>query len=559
MAQNNNQIAIKLDGVGHILKDNKLRVPAYQRSYSWLEDNVNDLLFDIRSAFTSLDEEYFLGSCVLTGTDGDYLDVVDGQQRLTTVVILIAAIRDFFKERGDDKSAQAIERDFIATLARRGGDLEPRLRLNEIDNQIFQECIVEGRTNLSFTPNKSSHQRILEAKKLAQNFVAELANNSRKTDEYLHNWIDYLETNVKVIVVQTPDDSNAFVIFEALNDRGLDLAISDLIKNYIFQKSGDKIEEAKHKWMLTCGVLEGVSDEPLLVSYLRNFCSARYGIVREKELFGFIKKKVSTKKLAMEFASDLYESSKRYAALINVDHELWTSFQPDVKESAHTLNVLGMTQIRPLFLAVLEKLAKKEVEKLAPKLVSMAVRFQVVGGSGAGALERLYSDAAKKISECKLTTAQEIVRSITNVPTDIEFHQAFLQFSVSRTNLARFYLRSLETISSGDVGSQQQPSTNTNRVNLEHVLPQNPSGSWGSTFSLDQAKTYYKRLGNLALLSTKLNGEVGNVKFADKKPAYLSSPFVLTREIGEAVDWNVTQIELRQKRLADLAVHLWKL
>lgn len=559
MAQVNNQIAIKLDGIGHVLKDNKLRVPAYQRSYSWLEDNVNDLLFDIRAAFTNADKEYFLGSCVLTGTEGDCLDVVDGQQRLTTVVILIAAIRDHFKEQGDTNSAQAIERDFIATLARRGGDLESRLRLNEIDNQLFQESIVEGKELLSFVPNKSSHERLLQAKRVVQRFVAELANQSRNTEAYLHDWIDYLELNVKLIVVQAPDDSNAFVIFEALNDRGLDLAISDLIKNYIFQKSGDKIEETKQRWLLTNGILEGVSDDPLLAGYLRHFCSARYGIVREKELFGIIKKKVGTKKLAIEFANDLYASAKRYAALINTDHDFWTVYQPDVKEAAQTLNTLGMTQIRPLFLVALEKLSKSEIEKLAPKLVSIAVRFQVVGGSGAGTLERLYSEAARKISDGKLTAANDIVNSMTNVPTDIQFRQAFLQFSISRTNLARFYLRALETHANTELDGQQQATTNPGRVNLEHVLPQNPADLWGSTFSSDQAKTYYKRLGNLALLSARLNVEIGNDKFSEKKHAYLSSPFVLTKEIAIADKWDVAQIEKRQERLADLAVSLWSL
>ena len=81
--------------------------------------------------------------------------------------------------------------------------------------------------------------------------------------------MDYLETNLKVILVTAPDDSNAFVIFETLNDRGLELAISDLLKNYLFHKSGEKIEETKNRWLSMVVVLESASDDPLIVTYLR--------------------------------------------------------------------------------------------------------------------------------------------------------------------------------------------------------------------------------------------------------------------------------------------------
>jgi hypothetical protein len=559
---NAGNLSIALDGIGHVLKDNKLRVPVYQRSYSWHSDNVDELLNDLKDAFNNAEKEYFLGSCVLTGSQGDFLDVVDGQQRLSTVLIAIAAVRDYLRLNGDSSGADAIQQEFVAKLSRRSGEQEAKLQLNEIDNQFFYEHVIESKpiAACSTSPNKTSHQRIREAKLIADRFVFDLANNAgRNPVETLHNWLDFIEFRAKIIVVRAIDDSDAFVIFEALNDRGLDLAISDLIKNYLFQKAGDKLDEVRSRWLLMNGALEGVSDDSLLVPFLRQLCSSRYGLVREKELFSIIKKKINTKKGAIEFVSGLNKAAKQYAALVNTDHEYWTGYKPETKEAAATLNLLGVTQIRTVFLAAMENFDSKEIDKLAPKLVSVAVRFQVVGGSGAGTLERIYADVARKISDKKAVTAQDVIRSVTNVPTDIAFEQAFNNFSISRTSLARYYLRQLEIYASRDNLGQLEPSTNTNRVNLEHVLPQSPSAAWGQVVSIEQAKTYYKRIGNLALLSSKLNSEIGNESFNSKKGVLAASSFVLTKRISENDSWGIPQIEARQADLSRLAVKCWTL
>jgi hypothetical protein len=124
---------------------------------------------------------------------------------------------------------------------------------------------------------------------------------SKDEEEELHAWLDYLESNLKVIVVAAPDDSNAFVIFETLNDRGLDLAISDLLKNYLFLKSGDKIEETKNRWLSMVAILEGATDDPLIVTFLRQVAMSKYGLIREKELFQVVKRKVTSKKTHWNF------------------------------------------------------------------------------------------------------------------------------------------------------------------------------------------------------------------------------------------------------------------
>jgi len=558
MTQTENRLSIALEGIGHLLKDNRLQVPAYQRSYSWYAENARELFDDIEAALIGLEKEYFLGSIVVSGGLDDVLDVVDGQQRLATVAILISCIRDFFRpKKRDPQAAQAIEQDFIATLSRRGGVKEPRLKLNEVDNPLYEECIVEGKSKPGFSVNKSSHARLLEVKGEAAQFIEEYVNRHRTTAK-LHDLLDYIERHTKVIVVHTPDDANAFVIFEALNDRGLELAISDLIKNYLFHKAAEKIDEVKSRWLQMSSTLEAVSDDPLLVPYLRHFCSARYGTVREKDLFSVIKKRVSFRKLAIEFSIQLLDSSKKYAALLNSEHEIWAPYKDESRDCIRNLNTLGMVQVRPLLLSALEKFSQKEIEKLLPKIVAAAVRFQVVGGNGAGTLERIYCGCAKQISQGSITTASEVVAELSTVPSDTEFEREFLVFSISRSGLARFYLTCLELNATQASGNQQVPNPSTNKVNLEHILPLTYSKAWNSSFTIDQARAYSRRLGNLALLSARLNSTVGNGPFAGKISAFQQSPFATTQSIGLCSEWTPNQIDARQQVMAKLALKIWK-
>lgn len=361
---------------------------------------------------------------------------------------------------------------------------------------------------------------------------------------------------MKIIVVVAPDDSNAFIIFETLNDRGLELAISDLLKNYLFHRSGEKIEETKNRWLTMVSILESASDDPLVVTYLRHFSMAKYGLIREKELFSVIKKKITSKKHALHYSNELSEGARTYSALINTDHEFWSNYDPKVSESVSVLNLLGMTQIRPLLMAILDKFDKKNVKIAFNKLVSVAVRFQIVGGVGGGSLERLYADTAKAITEEKITTPTDVISAFKNLPSDSAFKAGFSIATISKQKIARFYLRALEDNLSG-ANSEKVPSVDTDRVNLEHVLPANSTPEWEATFKVDEFRAYHNRLGNLALMPSKINSTIGNGSFATKCKAYKESSFHLTKSIAEESVWNKQSIENRQLKMAETAIKIW--
>lgn len=513
------QLNISLEGIGGVLKSRRFKVPAYQRSYAWEIDHVEALLEDIREAISNKEREYFLGSIVVTSGDGGRHEVVDGQQRLTTISLIIAAIKEIFQKDGDHDVVVSIKSDFLASTDRRTKEREPKLILNEVDNEMYQDLIDGFDSVDSKKARRQSHKRLIEAAKHCFDYLNKICIESKDSEEELHSWLDYIESGLKIIVVTAPDDSNAFVIFETLNDRGLELAISDLVKNYLFHKSGEKLEETKNRWLSMVSILESASDDPLIVTYIRHFSMAKYGLIREKELFSLLKTKITSKKIVLKFSTELADTVRIYSALINTDHEYWSEFSNDVKYSVATLNLLGMTQIRPLLLAVLSKFDSKRVSTTFKNLVSAAIRYQMVGGIGGGTLERVYSETAKAVSEEKIKDPTEVIKAFTNVPSDTAFRSAFSIASVSKQKIARFYLRELEIAVAGH-NSETIPNYDTDRVNLEHILPSTPDASWEKYFNDEEIHTYQNRLGNLAIMASKINSVIGNNSFDDKVAAY---------------------------------------
>lgn len=551
------EIRIQLEGVGAVLKARRFGVPAYQRSYAWEKEHIEALLNDVSEAIKNKEKEYFLGSLVVTGPVAHRYEVVDGQQRLTTVSLVIAAIKDIFSRDNDAEVVMSVRNDYLSSTDRKTKEKEPKLVLNEVDNELFQE-LIESIPKVETTRfTRQSHKRLLDAAKIIFSYFEELCEKSNDAESDLHAWLDYLESNLKVILVIAPDDSNAFIIFETLNDRGLELAISDLLKNYLFHRSGDKIEETKNRWLAMVAVLESASDDPLVVPFLRHFAMSRYGLIREKELFGVIRKKITTKKGALQFSTDLRDNAKTYSALINTEHDFWSTYDWKVRDCAGTLNLLGMVQIRPLLLAILAHFDPKQVKLAFEKLEAVAVRFLIVGGTGGGTLERIYSETAKSVSEGKLSTASDVVRAFSAIPTDSTFQQAFALTSVSKQSLARYYLRKLEGSDDKFLMDELVPNKDTGRVNLEHILPQSLGVEWSKNWNSDDARAYQRRLGNLAIMSAKTNSSMGNDAFDAKKAAYRQSAFHFTNSVAEFYQWDKEAIEQRQLAMAKLAVKIW--
>ena len=220
------------------------------------------------------------------------------------------------------------------------------------------------------------------------------------------------------------------------------------------------------------GALDAVGGEELAVMFIRHLWSSKNGVTREKELYDKIKGSITSPREAIDFASDLAEGARLYAAILNPEHELWDKYGQTAAEHVKTLNLLGLIQMRPLLLGILDTFNVREVQKTLQLLVSWSVRLLIQGGLGTGPLELFYSQRSVDVRNGAIRTARDLVRAAQGtIPTDNQFRATFATKSVSQTHLARYYLRVLEKQVRGDAEPSLIPNSNADVVNLEHILP----------------------------------------------------------------------------------------
>lgn len=223
---------------GDLLQDGKVyTVPPFQRSYSWEKEQIENFWTDLNSVYENGKNEYFVGSMIFTPDEGNKIKIkiLDGQQRFSTVLLFLSALRDALKKINIELGKERIEQINKVIYKTNFVTLEknPKLELNNLDSYFFEQIVVhENIDDTELKPKYNSHKLIKSAYSY---FKEEIANKINLGGEkFVSGIIDALTNKFLVIKIEVDTDVNAQIIFETLNDRGLALSEADLIKNYIF-------------------------------------------------------------------------------------------------------------------------------------------------------------------------------------------------------------------------------------------------------------------------------------------------------------------------------------
>lgn len=555
-------------GIAELLATKKHSVPTYQRPYSWIDDQttlryqVVDFWNDLAKAKSSADE-YFLGTVVESrqgASAPDRLSIVDGQQRLATTAILLAAIRDTYLAGGDKERAETIQGQYLAKKDLMTNTVVSQLQLNGEDDPFFYDYIITG--TLKTPATRESHRAIKAAYEKLRGYIGEVKTDAGpKWAESLAEWAEFLAANARIIRVTVETEAEAFVIFETLNDRGADLTISDLLKILLFSKAGARIDTVRDSWVRTMGGLNVAAEGGQIFNdFLRTYWSSKHGPTRERELHARIRDTVSTEQDAVDLVLELETASSVYHALLNPSSLFWKGYPVDVRKNLGLLADLNLVQNRPMLLAAASRLPKNRFGELLRKLVSWSVRGLIVGGIGGGTAEGAYCGAATKIWDKALKTVADIKGDLGAILfSDREFESSFTTARISNGKIARYLLYALERANSSVAQPELVPNEDVSEVTLEHVLPQNPTAADWPQFSEEEVRAYRYRVGNQALLKGADNSKLGNTSFAVKAPVLKASQLALTKSVGSEAQWTAAEIEKRQAALAKLAVKAWKL
>lgn len=565
MADADRQIGFEQLGIGSVLRSYWLQVPLHQREYSWTDKEVKALFHDINKAILDEAPVYFLGSIVTIPKEGATLEVVDGQQRLATTAILLAAIRDYLRTREQDRLiVDDIENGFLTSVDRSARDRVSKLRLNATDGHFFERRILAA--DQGTTTQARSHRLIDDAATLATEHVADIVrpHDPKNHGDALNRWITYLEQRAQVVLLKVPSEVNAYKMFETLNDRGLRTSQSDLVKNYLFGQADKRLPEAQQKWAGMRAVLESFEDDDITINFLRQMLISLYGYMREDDVYETVARRAKGVSQAIAFLAQLETGAVDYAAILNPEHEKWNGYPPSIRRAVATLSLVRMRAMRPVLLSVAREFTPQEADKALRLVLRLSVRFMIAGGARSaarsGAVEEALAEAAQKISDRKITSAAALLSVLDPVaPKDIQFQEAFASATVSQAKLARYYIRSLEMTVKSERYPLYLPNDDVQIITLEHVLPRKPEGNWPQ-FSAEEAEAFHRRLGNLVLLHAKGNSDLKSLPFSEKRRTYAETPaYELTSQIASLEDWTPAEITARQRKMAEYAVLTWPL
>jgi hypothetical protein len=557
-------------GIGKLLNESRFVVPSHQRDYSWTEDQVDQLFDDIEAAMDARYNEYFLGLVVFQGGQDEELTVLDGQQRLATVVIILAAIRDWLRQYSEYlDDAQSIQHAHIGRRDLGAREVQPRLALSTANNPSFIECVVGSVPLEDIIEKKNSlkrqdrSRRLLEAVIVAHERVkkiAQAAGPPAQAAEKLFGLVKFIRDNARVIRLIVTNAGIAYTIFETLNDRGIDLSPLDLVKNHAFSKAASQspatLRDMEARWMQMMATLASVRS---VGNFLKAFWTSRHGRIRSTNLFDELSDKYPDSQSAIVLSIDMLVAAEFYSALEVSDDPVWGAYTRETRDTVRDLKILGWQLFYPVALSGLAKFDRGEMTRLLNLIEVIIVRHLLTLSGSTGKLETSAAILARKIYAEEVTTAAQAFQELKDYyPSDSDFKQFFATKTESSNQKAQYLLRCIEQ----EAIRQEQPlaeELSPGVLTVEHVMPKSPGEEWADVTANDPSlvEDNALRLGNMCLL-TDVNNQLGRKNFAVKKEVYKTSRLITTRAIAEYERWDRQAIHHHQSWLAKLAAATWR-
>ena len=538
-------------------------IPSYQRPYAWTIDQASELFDDLYDFYNTEPEEgYFLGSIVLIKQEAiPHAEVIDGQQRLTTLTILLAAIASFMEGSHKDtlyKYIQEPGNEF------EGLEPKPRLTLRQRDKEFFSKYVqsLEFDDLLSLDVDKLGNESQQNIFKNSEYFIRSIKKRFGDKGEGLNGFVKFLLQRCFLVAVSTPSQQSAFRVFSVMNSRGLDLQPTDIIKADTIGKIENKAEsdEYNERWE-DMEVELGRSGFNDLFTYTRMlFAKEKAKRALLEEFRTQVLSKVASPKDLIENILEPYADA--LSTIKNVNYEASANAQ-DINSYIHWLNRIDNSDWIPPAILFLSK-NKHDPEYVLwffKKLERLAACLHICANNVNERIERyskLIEGLEKEhglespIEEIELTKHEKLMMEVT-LNGDI-YH-----LTARRRNYV--ILRLDAFISDG--AASYDPSILT----IEHVLPQtvDPDSQWAITWPDEEdRKNWVHKISNLVPLNRRRNSQAQNYDFDRKKSAYFTgrnnvSSYALTTQVLNTSEWTKQVLEKRQADLVSVMKENWEL
>lgn len=541
--------------------DFQFEIPNYQRPYSWQVEHAEELFDDLWTFREQEDisEEYFLGSIVLIkGDSSNQADVVDGQQRLTTLTILLAAIRD--RLSGHPTWGGAFDKYIMEP-----GDVtldlsaKPRLFLRKKDREFFEAYIqrpggINEMDELDVSRYKDSKLNLISNARALRDRLANI------DQELVGKFGQFIVQKCLLVLVTTENFKSAYRIFSVMNDRGMDLAPSDILKANIISSIGEhERERYTELW-------EDIEDRLGRENFNDLFAHIRMIVRKEKyrrsvldEFTDYVVTPTANSKKLMDKLLLPYADTLEVILNNNFKSEANAALINRLLQWLHYLNNKDWV---PVAMKLIRKF-DRDTEALRDhlqKLERLGASMFIRGIYATPRIER-FGQVLRELEQGKDLLAE-------GSALDLDRQEQRDTLYWLNANVYRYSnrLRSYILMRMDSFLSDQSVSYKDLTKTIEHVLPQTPAtdSEWRIHWTDDEREYWVDRIGNLLLLSRKKNSEASNYDFIKKKERYFKtksgvSNFATSTDVLNYDVWTPKEVEKRQKKLIELLGDKWSL
>ncbi|MDC5703754.1 DUF262 domain-containing protein [Vibrio europaeus] len=555
--------------VQEIFSSGYFQIPRFQRPYSWGRDEVDNFWNDIIGDNT---DSYFIGSMVVYQTKKPYFGIVDGQQRLTTITVILSVIRDAFLKLGETNLARGVHK-FIETP---NNDYENEFILNAETSFPYLQSHIQ-----SFKEDVSSMNLIcdvgIEESKLKQAYESlsqkledliplstkdNLQIDMFKRDDpvsALRNLRDKF-LSLKLVFIQLDSEDDAYLIFETLNARGRDLKTSDLVKNLLLKtikSSNYRLDSPKEAWNGIIKKFDDISEASVIDTFLLHYWISKYSYSTEKKLFSAIKSHVlDDKDNAKALLEDLSHYAIDYCKMLNPSASTWTKESEVIKSSLIALNNFKVRQQSSFVLSLLvcysdKRISLKALLKVLKKIEHFHFIFNAVTQQrSSGSIATMYSQHAIDLASADDNdSVQKVISSLSRklegkLPSYDEFEVKFIDLEyLSNKTKSKSIIKYALCRLLGD--EKNGLNISHDNLTIEHLLSE---ASVGSSEQIEDVAN----IGNLIMTDAKTNGHLLKDKAAKDKIGILkSNNYALSENFIKEGEWTSTEIRKRAKSIAE--------
>lgn len=529
-------------------------IPSYQRKYTWKEKKeIDTLLKDLEEYKKSNIKDYFLGSIIVkknANLDSEFI-LVDGQQRITTVLIMLASLMDSID---DKKSSLWIE---ISNKLKTNND---KFKLNRIHDQDIIRLIITNKSQILNEEQKKSNYYLVYL-----HFLKYFNNlNEQAKEEYYNRII----LNIKLAIINLDSHEDEYLVFESINSKGKNLSSADLIKNYIIMRLCESDEEAV--LIFENEFLEGFKkeEEETILDFYRQMIAIESGKLLakgSKDIYYQIKNKFLNKSLDLIYINNLIYNQKIWNYIHEEKFNYWTK---PLLES----NKLNFYAILHLIIKNNSKIENnnlivdnKKIEfylKFLSKLVvgRTLVSFgRVEGNRSFAKIANNLNEDLKENKDFRDSFTKKVINHLEDSSSNdrmpkweeisnIESKRDL--YTSHKTNL-KWILLSIEQY----LLKSNNEFINESKISIEHIFPQNPSDQWGKE-AINNIKGWINTLGNLSI--TNHNSSLGNKTLEEKQKILEEKSYLkINKMIYECQNWDLEEIKQRAKKILNYINQIW--